>query len=138
MKKSGPRGKLKRMARGQPFVKDNPIRELAAFRKGSSGHTLDGPIYTEISRALQAFLTLDESVPIRPRTHAEMIALAWLREAEKGNLRAITTLIERAEGRPRQANEFAGNDKLSELLEEMKAASKRLGPPQGEDELTVH
>lgn len=129
-RKLAPKLRRKRMPRGRPFVKGNRAGEAHWFRPGQTGNPLGGPKYAEISQALRHFLALEVSVQVIPKTHAERVAWRWLRAAEKGNLGAMCSVADRAEGKPRQAVEFLKDDPLGQLLDEMRAASEKAGPPE--------
>lgn len=103
------------------------------WRKGQSGNPGGRPKYAELSRACRGILS--EPVPGNDDdlTYAEAIALRLATAALAGSVAAAQELADRAEGRARQSLDLTGDrpDPLAAVLEELRAQSKIIGPPEG-------
>jgi len=88
------------------------------WKKGQSGNPSGRPKSKTLSDAYRH--KLEEPVPNDPegRTWAELIAVAQVRDAVRGNVQAAREIADRTEGRPRQAIEFEDKT-LSQAFERM-------------------
>jgi hypothetical protein len=129
--------KRKRKPRGRPFTKGNTAGLAFRYPKGVSGNPGGCPRYSEVSKAARALLALPIPGDPEKRLFAEGIAetLAW--QALAGDRGAASELVDRAEGKPRQAVELEQRDPLAELLQEMRKESARCGPPEGMPEAAL-
>jgi hypothetical protein len=107
----------KALPRGTAFQKGNTLGHR--WKKGESGNPGGRPAFKEIGEAVRSALGAERS-PI-PRTNAEKIAEAWIKKAKQGNVGALQSLANRAEGLPFQSiGVTQGPDPLIQLLEIMR------------------
>lgn len=88
------------------------------WKKGQSGNPGGRPKCKTLSDAYRH--KLEEPVPndSEGRTWAELIAVAQVRDAVRGNVQAAREIADRTEGRPRQAIEFEDKT-ISQAFERM-------------------
>jgi hypothetical protein len=120
----------KKRPRGKPFVKGHSIGAAFRFTKGNNANPGGRPKFAEVSKAARAFLATEIEGDPRERTYAEAIVETLGTQALLGDRGCASELIDRAEGKPRQAVELDQRDPLAELLQEMREESKRVGPPE--------
>jgi hypothetical protein len=125
--------RIKKRPRGKPFPKGHSIGEATRFRAGQPSANPSGrPRHAEISKALRARLESPLPLPSRGRTGAEELAERWFIEARKGNVAALASLADRAEGRaPISVGINDGNAGLIALVTAVEELHPHLGSPEG-------
>jgi hypothetical protein len=107
---------------------------LKPWPKGVSGNPGGRPkkklVTDELERLLEA-----EAPEAGGRTWATVIAEALLHQARKGDVRAITELINRIEGKPLQPVELGMDSDLEILAEKLEEARKRVLAEMSDEEL---
>lgn len=134
---------VKKRPRGKPFPKGNQVGLSTRYKKGEPSPNPAGrpslKKLSEASRAQQAeIVPLEELLAAKlpadlyGRTYAEVHAWKLGNEGLHGNISAIAELADRAEGKPGTSISINENpDPIDLLIVEMRAASARLGPPEG-------
>jgi len=97
-----------------------PGGEATRWKPGQSGNPGGRPKTARFSQACRELLASLIPGDPRERTYSEAIAEALAVKALAGNIRAAQELVDRAEGRPRQAIEIE-NARLHEAFERMSA-----------------
>lgn len=88
----------------------NP-ENLRPWPKGFSPNPGGRPRFAEVSKTLRRLLAEPPAALRRkPKTIAEQLAMALLRNAVRGGVRAAAEAMDRAEGRVPQAHEIGGID----------------------------
>lgn len=100
------------------------IQNLKPWKPGQSGNPGGRPKSKPLTDELLRFLE-QEAPKGKGQTWASLIAEALVKKARRGDVRAITELANRIEGKPRQAVELSGNG-LDGLAERIAAAHKRV------------
>jgi hypothetical protein len=125
-----PRAKIKKKPRGRPFQKKHRIGEATRFKPGQSGNPDGRPHSKEISKALRARLT-DKVVGDKyGRTYAEALSDAWISLGLSGNVAALASLSDRAEGKPGIMGPGTPNAFVA-YIQQLNNFSARLGAPEG-------
>ncbi len=100
------------------------VRNLKPWPKGVSGNPGGRPRRTALTEALRELLAAHVPGDPEGRTHAEAIAEALVKRAQRGDVQAAREVADRTEGRPRQAVAIETADsvrgpgeRLAELLE---------------------
>jgi hypothetical protein len=102
-------------------VRGNPDKTLPhRWQPGQSGNPGGRPKRRLIDELLEELLLTEDSKV------AEAIARALLAKAKRGDLRAVQLVVERVQGRPKQAMELSGSG-LDGLVEAIRAARQRVG-----------
>ena len=101
--------------------------------KGVSGNPGGRPKTKPLTEELQRLLE-QEAPNSKGRTWATAIALALVKRASKGDVRAISELGNRVEGRPAQAVELNA-DLSSSIVERLQAGRKRVLAGMTEEEI---
>jgi hypothetical protein len=124
--------KIKKKPRGRPFVKGNTLAQDFWYRPGQSGNPSGKPAHKEVSKALRARLAELAPGDKLGRSNAEMLADQWIRVGLSGNIPALISLTDRAEGKPAVVVGVSGTpDGLRELIEGVEEVHKQLGHPEG-------
>jgi hypothetical protein len=110
-------------------------QNLKPWPKGESGNPggrpKKKPITDELERLLQ-----EQAPDASGRTWRAVIAESLLRQAAKGDVRAISELTNRIEGKPLQAVQLGADGGLEMLAEELEKARKRMLGDVTEEELS--
>ncbi len=105
-------------------MKRGRIQNLKPWPKGVSGNPGGRPKTKPLTDVLEWLL--DQEAPgARGRTYAEVIAEALIKQARKGDVRAIAELANRIEGKPLQPVNVDASWEIS-LAEGIKAARERV------------
>jgi hypothetical protein len=97
------------------------------FPKGKSGNPGGRPRGSGLlSKALRDLLAKPKVRDRYGRTHAEIVAAALIKQAEKGHVPAIRETGDRSEGRPYQAVELLGRDGSDLIPDELPAKVLKL------------
>jgi Family of unknown function (DUF5681) len=124
--------KVKGKPRGKSFEPGNGHGSSWRFKPGESGNPSGRPRHKEISKALRARLESQGPLPKRGRTGAEVLADKWFEQAENGNVVALASLADRAEGRaPISVGVSDGNAGLIALVAAVEELHPHLGSPEG-------
>jgi len=83
---------------------------LKPWPKGVSGNPGGRPKKLPVTDVLLALLDSSCKADVEARSFSELICLALMKKAVKGDKKAITEIIDRAEGKPRQRIEQSGPD----------------------------
>jgi len=115
----------------------NP-ENLRPWPPGRSGNPGGRPRFAEVSQTLRRLLTEPPAALGRkPKTIAEQLAIALLRKAVRGGIRAAAEAMDRTEGRVPQAHEIGGTDggrlidegqianRITELMAKAKATGRK-------------
>ena len=108
-------------------------QNLKPWVKGVSGNPGGRPKTKPLTEELQRLLE-QEAPNSKGRTWATAIALALVKRASKGDVRAISELGNRVEGRPAQAVELNA-DLSSSIVERLQAGRKRVLAGMTEEEI---
>lgn len=113
---------------------------LKPWPKGVSGNPGGRPKKLPITDVLLALLDSSCKADVKARSFGELIGLALVKKAVKGDVRAITEIIDRAEGKPRQRIEQSGPDggpipyDIPDTREEVeRQLAELIGAPIGSD-----
>lgn len=117
-------------ARNGRFKLGHSIGRATRFKPGTCPNPGGRPRTAELSKACREILAERCESDKKGRTWAERIAYELVKQAIKGSVSAAAELADRAEGRPRQAIELDRPDPILDLINEMRKASKRAGPPE--------
>jgi Family of unknown function (DUF5681) len=109
-------------------------QNLKPWPKGVSGNPGGRPKKKLVTDELERLLQV-EAPEAGGRTWATVIAEALLQQARKGDVRAITELTNRIEGKAPQPVELSGDDDLDTLAEMIEKARKRVAD-MSDEELT--
>ena len=110
------------------------IENLTPWQKGTSGNP-GGKPRTKLLTSHIAALLEQEAPKSNGRTWAAVIAEALLKKARKGDVRAITELANRLEGKPVQAVAMDMNASIS-LAERLQRARKRVSEYRADQPIT--
>lgn len=94
----------------RPKAQLTPEMEARKWQPGQSGNAGGRPKKTPIDDVLVELLSQKHPGDKMERSHAEILATKLLQLAEKGNLRAISEVIDRTEGRSVSCTELSGHD----------------------------
>lgn len=125
--------KRKLKPRGRSFKKGNKIGHR--FKKGEVSNPLGRKPQILAGDAARAKLA--ELIPDHPdgKTVVEGIMDVLETRSLAGDVRCIEVLIDRAEGRPRQAMEvISREDPLADVIKSIRQRSEEIGPPPEDDE----
>jgi hypothetical protein len=125
--------RVKGKPRGKMFQPGHGYGAEFRFKPGRSGNPSGRPHCKEISKALRERLASE--VPLPAKTGAEKIAKKWFEESLGGNIAAMTSLADRAEGKPAvtmSVNE--GADNIPMLLEGIARIHAERFPAGAEDD----
>jgi hypothetical protein len=109
-------------------------QNLKPWPKGVSGNPGGRPKKKLVTDELERLLQV-EAPDAGGRTWATVIAEALLHQARKGDVRAITELTNRIEGKPLQPVELSGDNDLDTLAEMIEKARKRVLADMSDQEL---
>jgi hypothetical protein len=109
------------------------IANLKPWPKGVSGNPGGRPRTKPITEELERLLQ-EEAPNDNGQTWAAVIAEALLHQARKGDVRAISELANRIEGKPLQALDVSGEG-VSGLAERLQRARQRVIEGMSEEEL---
>jgi hypothetical protein len=128
--------KIKKRARGIPFIPGNRIGVETRFQKGVSANPGGRPKSAKYAEALRQLLTMDPTETIPTRTNAEKLAKQVFQLATTGKkkLGAICEIGDRAEGRPATTVAVNGSDgdPIVQLIADMHQIGLKLyGRPEG-------
>ena len=110
------------------------LQNLKPWPKGVSGNPGGRPKKKPITDELERLL-LDEAPDAGGRMWATVIAEALLYQARRGDVRAITELANRVEGKPLQPVEFDVDTDLETLAERLEEARRRVLRDMSDEEL---
>jgi hypothetical protein len=109
-------------------------QNLKPWPKGVSGNPGGRPKKKLVTDELERLLQV-EAPNAGGRTWATVIAEALLHQARKGDVRAITELTNRIEGKPLQPVELSDDDDLDMLAERIEEGRKRMYAAMSDEEL---
>ncbi|MGC2332508.1 MAG: hypothetical protein WA581_13720 [Candidatus Acidiferrales bacterium] len=141
-RKSTPIFKIKKKPRGKPFEVGNRYGFATRFRKGEVANPEGRPSLKKMNAAcrdrLAQIVPRDELVaaglPISlfGKSYAELNAWVLAQEGMRGNVAALDSLADRAEGRPGVASPDDGETSpLRLLILSMNERSDEIGPAEG-------
>ncbi|HLV96638.1 MAG TPA: DUF5681 domain-containing protein [Candidatus Acidoferrales bacterium] len=120
------------VVRGRPFKKGNQLGRRTQFRAGVSPNPGGRTKWAVVSEYLRKQLAMP--LPMAEhKTIASALGDILIDQGLAGSLEAIREILDRVEGKPRQAIEFAKGDPLTELLQECRQMSTTIGPPENTD-----
>lgn len=111
------------------------VQNLKPWPKGVSGNPGGRPKKKLITDELERLLK-QEAPEATGKSWATVIAEALLNQARRGDVRAITELANRIEGKPLQPVELSGDNDLDTLAERMEKARKRVLADMSDEELS--
>jgi Family of unknown function (DUF5681) len=124
--------KVKGKPRGKSFEPGHGHGAAWRYKPGESGNLSGRPKDKQISKALRRRLESTEPLPKRGRTGAEVLSDKWYELAKNGNVVALASLADRAEGRPSiSVGINDGNAGLLELVGAVERVHVQLGHPEG-------
>jgi hypothetical protein len=110
------------------------VQNLKPWPKGVSGNPGGRPKRKLVTDELERLL-LDEAPDAGGRTWATVIAEALLQQARKGDVRAITELANRVEGKPLQPVELGVDTDLESLAERLENARRLMLRDMSDEQL---
>ncbi len=123
--------RIKKRPRGKSFERGNGFGSATRFKPGQSGNPSGRPRNAEIGKAVRARLSEVAHHDKHKRTYAELIADEWIAQGLQGNVAALSSLAERAEGRVPVASPGDGEQSpLAMLILSMNSRSAEIGPPE--------
>jgi Family of unknown function (DUF5681) len=122
--------RVKKRPRGKSFQPGNGFGAAWRFRKGICANPGGRPKSSEVGKAIRARLTEVDPHDPAGRTYAEIAADIWIEAALGGNVGALTSLADRAEGKPNVSLSLDDrDDSFLRLGESMNRHGLTLGPP---------